>query len=841
MTSLPVDEILPELHALLAAGRIAVVQAPPGSGKSTRVPHALLDAPWLGSAKILMLEPRRLAAVNLACWIAAQMGEKAGETVGYAVRFERKSSARTRLEIVTEGLLTRRLQSDPFLTSVGVVIFDEFHERTIHADTSLALCLELQQTVRPDLRIVIMSATLDASKLVARIPGIRIVTTGGGLHPVVIHYLAGSDRDPAQRVIDGVSQALAASRGDILVFLPGSGEIRRSQALLEERHAGENLQILPLYGDLPFAEQERALLPTTRRKVVLATNIAETSLTIEGVTAVVDTGLVRRVRFDRSRALDRLVTERVSAASAAQRTGRAGRLQPGVCFRLWSEQQQQSLLPFDPPEIQTADLCELALNLALWGVNDPGKLTWIDEPSLPALRESRRILNLLGVLDDADRITPRGRRIASLPLHPRLAAMMVAAIDSGHGTMGADLAAVLTERDFLRIGRERLIATSSDLEDRLELLNSYRHHGGRRIPPAGCDGPALRAVDRLSRQLLQRAGISETQYHPEPQRISLLAATAFPDRIAAQREPGSRRYLLVSGLGAALPADTGLKPAPFLVVTALDGGEGGDGRILSGTTLTLDDIFDVMSGRIVTRRRSFWNPVSRRVNVREEEVLGALILRSRESRAEKAEVVEAIRVWLQTDGIGSLLQKTTAAESLQARVLFLRDRFPTDGWPDVSDQELAASVEDWLLPLVESLERPERFSGIELATVIQKLLGWQRQAELDRLAPTHLRVPSGSLVRLDYGDGEQPVLAVKLQELFGLAETPTVAGNRVPVLLHLLSPAGRPIQVTGDLRSFWNSIYPQVKRELKGRYPKHPWPDDPWNAVPTRHTRKRQG
>ena len=563
MTKLPVDSIIPEILAALAAGSTVVVQAPPGSGKSTRIPVALLDAPWLDGQKVLMLEPRRLATVNLAGWISRQMGEEVGGTVGYAVRFDRKTSARTRLEIITEGLLTRRLQSDPYLESVGAVIFDEFHERTIHADTALALCLDLQQTIRPELRIIIMSATLDAAKIAALLPHARTVFSDGGLHPVDIRYLGSPAADTVTSVVQSVSLALRENRGDILVFLPGSGEIRRALVLLQEQHPGGDILFLPLYGDIPFTEQQRAITPADRRKVVLATNIAETSLTIEGVTVVIDAGFVRRSRFDRSRALDRLITERISRASAAQRAGRAGRLQSGSCYRLWSEHQHHALLPFDPPEILTADLSELALTLALWGVTNAERLTWSDPPPPAALLEARRTLRLLGALDAADRITATGRRVAALPLPPRIARLLVTAVDSGCGPMGADIAAILAERDFTRSCRGQITATSSDLVDRLEALQAWRRSPGGPTTTGGIDSVAIRAVARLSAQLQRLAAIKAEDYLPVVDRVSLLAATAFPDRIAAQREPGSRRYLLANGTGATLDIRSGTHQCRF--------------------------------------------------------------------------------------------------------------------------------------------------------------------------------------------------------------------------------------------------------------------------------------
>jgi len=469
MTILPVDSIIPQIHAALNSSPAVIIQAPPGSGKSTRIPVALLDANWLAEKKILMLEPRRLAALNLASWIASERGETLGETVGYAIRFDRKTSSRTRLEIVTEGILTRRLQADPFLEAVGAVIFDEFHERSIHTDTALALCLYLQRTVRPDLKILIMSATLETESVAKLIPEAEIITCAGALYPVDVRYLGSTDEDPAQRAAKAALVAVKGGPGDVLVFLPGSAEIRRCQAILEQTFAAGEPLILPLYGNLSFADQEKAIKATDKRRVVLATNIAETSITIEGVRVVVDAGLARRSRFDPARALDRLVTERISKASAAQRAGRSGRTAPGVCYRLWSEHQQSSLMDYDTPEILTSDLSELALNLALWGVHDTAELPFPDQPPAASLSEARRLLRLLAALDDNGRITARGRQLAKLPLHPRIGALLLTACDEGCGALGADIAAIISERDFLKTASNSS-THSTDLIDRIDIL-----------------------------------------------------------------------------------------------------------------------------------------------------------------------------------------------------------------------------------------------------------------------------------------------------------------------------------------------------------------------------------
>lgn len=838
MTTLPVDSIIPQIHAAFASCPTVIVQAPPGSGKSTRIPLSLLDCTWLKQNKILMLEPRRLAALNLATWISAGIGEPVGGTVGYTIRFDRKISARTRLEIVTEGILTRRLQNDPFLDSVGAVIFDEFHERSIHSDIALAFCLYLQRTVRPDLKILIMSATLETGSIAALIPEAQIVTCAGRLHPVEIRYPGALDSDPSKSAARAVAMALTESSGDILVFLPGAGEIRRCLASLQQHCPSEELLILPLYGDLSFAAQEKALTPAARRKVVLATNIAETSLTIEGIRIVIDSGLARRSRFDPSRSLDRLVTERISLASARQRAGRCGRTAPGICYRLWNQYQQSTLLAFDPPEILLADLCGLALQLALWGVHDPAELAFPDQPPAAALQEARRTLRLLAALDEHDRITALGRRLAELPLHPRIAALLLAAVDTGVGCMGADIAAILTERDFSRATARSVTLSSSDLLDRLEILLQWRSSPGSFSLSHEVDTAAVRAADRLSGQLRRIISAAARAYLPESGAVALLAAKAFPDRIARQREPGSRRYLLANGCGAVIDPRSATLNNEFIVALSMGGGDGGEDRIFSASSLDSLQLKKEFAPLINSRRTASWDSALRRVTVREEELLGAITLQSRVVKAAVADVMAAVSERLQSPADHGLFITSTFSDQFQARAKLVRDLFPDDDWPDLSTQHLLQTAAEWLPGLIGSLEKPEKFSGIEMEPLFRTALGWKKEQELDRLAPLTITVPSGSRIRVDYRSDGGPSIAVKLQELFGLSVTPAICGGRVPLLIQLLSPAGRPMQITRDLRSFWDNGYPLVKKELKGRYPKHPWPDDPWSALPTKSLNK---
>jgi len=835
MTILPVDSIIPEILAALETFPTLIIQAPPGSGKSTRIPLSLLESNWLGSNKIVMLEPRRLAALNLASWISSGIGESVGKTVGYSIRFDRKVSAGTRLEIVTEGILVRRLQSDPFLESVGAVIFDEFHERSIHTDTSLALCLYLQRTVRPDLRILIMSATLETRSVSKLIPEAKVITCDGLLHPVEIRYLGSLDDDPARSAAKAVVIALKESLGDILVFLPGAAEIRRCQAILQQSHScGESL-ILPLYGDLTFAAQERAISVSDKRKVVLATNIAETSLTIEGVRVVIDCGLARKSRFDPSRALDRLVTERISTASATQRAGRSGRTAPGICYRLWSEYQQSVMLPFDAAEILTSDLSELALNLALWGFNDLSELSFPDQPSQSSMAEARRLLRLLSALDDQDRITERGRQIAKFPLHPRLAALLLTAHEEGNGAFGADIAAIISERDFLK-SSSASSAQSPDLLDRVETLIQWRAAPDLIKQRGEVDMVSVRSVDRLSRQLQSILSIRTEQYIPAYGFAALLVATAFPDRIARQREAGSNSYLLASGKGALLTPQSGLCNEKMIVAISLDAGTGRDGKIYSALALEHGQLTMSFPHLISLRRTAVWESSLKRVIAREEQMLGAITLESRVVKAVREDLIGAVLEQLNSSAVTEILIKTQASRQFQARVAFIRQLFPTEEWPDLAESEIIQAAGEWL-PIV--IDSKGKFTGIDMLTIYRTTLGRKKEIELERLAPLTVTVPSGSSIKIDYTGEGGPSISVKLQELFGLGNTPAIAAGRYPLLIHLLSPAGRPIQVTSDLLSFWSSGYQAVRKELKGRYPKHPWPDDPWSASPTRSLKRR--
>lgn len=843
MSLLPIDEIIPRFITTLQDNPAVVLQAPPGSGKTTRLPLSLLTADWLAGRKIVMLEPRRLAATNAARWMASCLGENVGQTVGYQIRFDRKISATTRIEVVTEGVLTRRLQHDPLLDGVGVVLLDEFHERSLQADLALALCRDIQTGLRDDLKLVVMSATIDTAPVAALLGNAPVLNSEGKSYPVQIRY---GEREVGDDITGAtaraVQRALPETSGDMLVFLPGAREIRRCERLLETSLSpAGSVTIVPLYGDLPFATQERAILPADRRKVVLSTNIAETSLTIEGVSVVVDSGWSRQLRFDPASGIERLVTVRVSAASADQRAGRAGRLGPGICYRLWTEHQQRSLLPATTPEILATDLAPLALELSVWGISDPGQLPWLDPPPPPALAEGRKLLQLLEALDDKGRLTPHGKEMATFPLHPRLAHLLLKGRERGLGSHACDLAAILSERDIFRRdssapGREK---SPSDLLDRCQLLAEWRARASRAGHGSVVDGQSCQTVDRVARQLrkLLRVDSSPEQYNAEL--VGLMLAWAFPDRIARQRSPGADRYLLANGKGARLSGQSAVHDEPFLVAVNCEGGDGGDGIIRLASALSAGIIRREFPFLLVRQRVVEWDDRQGRVVAAEEERLGAIYLESRQLVPTSDELQNAlIRGLVRQGGVGALAW-TPAAREFQARVILLAREFPEEGWPDLADPSLSASLADWLGGWLGGIKGMNDVARLDLLPPLRGLLGREKLRRLDAEAPPDIIVPSGTKVRLHYTADGPPILAVKLQELFGLGTTPSIARGRVPVVLHLLSPAGRPIQVTRDLRNFWDTVYPEVKKELKGRYPKHPWPDDPWNAEPTRHTKKR--
>jgi ATP-dependent helicase HrpB len=825
--TLPIEEILPELKAALASRPAAVLQAPPGAGKTTGVPLALLGEDWLGGKRILVLEPRRLATRAAARRMAALLGEPVGGTVGYRMRLDTKVGPGTRIEVVTEGILARFLQSDPELAGIGAVLFDEFHERSLDADLGLALCLEVQQSLRPDLRLLVMSATLDGER-VARLMGeAPVLSSAGRAYPVETRWLEPPPREPVEEsVAAAVFRALRESEGDLLVFLPGGREIRRTARLLEQRGLPPGVFVAPLYGDLAQAAQDEAIQPAPpgRRKMVLATSIAETSLTIEGVRVVVDSGLVRVPRFEPRSGMTRLATVRVSQASADQRRGRAGRTAPGVCYRLWSEASHRALPRFGAPEILEADLAPLALELAQWGAGDPAALAWLDSPPPAAYAQARMLLQELGALDGEGRVTRHGQAMARFAAHPRLAHMMLRGNELGHGALAAEIAALLAGRDALRAGPG---GRDADLRTRLELL-----HGSR--GEVAADRAALRQAAEQSRQWRRVLGTArEAGGHGA---AGLLVALAYPDRIARRRPGTGGQFVLANGRGAELPETDPLAAAEFLAVAELDG-DAARARIFLAAPLTQAELEAEFAGRIETREFVEWDAREEAVAAKRQRRLGALVLGEERLADPPPEAVAAAML----KGIRALglaaLPWSREAESLRARVGFLRRTLGED-WPDLSDAALLEAVETWLAPYLGGVTRRAHLDRLDLAAALRAQLPWGRQQLLDRLAPTHVVVPSGSRVAIDYG-ADEPVLAVRLQEMFGSPATPTVAGGRVPLTLHLLSPAGRPLQVTRDLAGFWDSSYRAVRAEMRGRYPKHFWPENPLEAAPTRRAKPR--
>jgi ATP-dependent helicase HrpB len=799
----PVDAVIPRLSEALGRGRAAILVAEPGAGKTTRVPLALLDAPWLQGRRIVMLEPRRLAARAAAHRMADTLGEAIGETVGYTVRLDRRVSAKTRIEVVTEGILTRRLQSDPDLAGVGLVIFDEFHERSLDGDLGLALTLDVQRGLREDLRILAMSATLDAARLAAHLGNAPVIAAPGRIHPVQTRHLDRARRPTiAQDAARAVHRALVETEGGILVFLPGEAEIRRTEEALVASSLPAGVVVRPLYGALSFAEQDAAIRPAPpgERKIVLATTIAETSLTIDGIGAVIDTGFKRVPRFDPASGMTALETRRVSLAAADQRRGRAGRLGPGTCYRLWPEAETRALAPHDVPEILGADLAPLVLELAAWGIADPARLTWLDPPPSAAFAQARDLLQRLEAIDEEDRITGEGRAMVRLPLHPRLAHMVIRSADP----LAADLAAFLSERDGL--GRE----AGTDIAERLAQVR----------------GAARDRIRKAAAQIRRIAGIGDGG---SGMSAGVLVALAYPDRIA-QARGGNRRYRLSGGGGAILPEHDRLAVHEWLAVALTDGASG-DRKIFLAAPLSFKEIEEHFAGQIETRNTVSWDSRASAASASRSRRLGALVLDEKPiADPDPALLVAAMVQGVREMGL-ACLPWNDGARSLRARVLFLRRLYPDRGWPDLSEAALLGSLEYWLSPFLTGVTRKAHLERLDMQRILQDLIPHDLRRRMDRLAPTRIEVPSGAAVPIDYEGEGDPVLRVRLQEMFGLAKTPAVADGRARLRIELLSPAGRPLAVTQSLETFWTNAYPAVRADMRGRYPKHAWPADPLTAA----------
>jgi ATP-dependent helicase HrpB len=807
----PVDAIIPSLSQALENGPCALLVAEPGAGKTTRVPLKLLDAPWLKGQKIVMLEPRRLAARNAAHRMAETIGDEIGGTVGYAVRLDRKVSAHTRIEVVTEGILTRRLQTDPELKGTGLIIFDEFHERSLDGDLGLAMSLDIQRGLREDLKILVMSATLDAARVSAHLGDAPVIDAPGRVFPVETRYLDKAQRQTISAdATRAVHRALDETDKSILVFLPGEAEIRRTEDMLNAAGLPMGTTVRPLYGAMSFAEQDNAIRPSPpgTRKIVLATTIAETSLTIDGIGAVIDTGFKRAPRFDPASGMTALETIRVSLASADQRRGRAGRLGPGVCYRLWPEAEARALKPHDEPEIFVADLAPLVIELAAWGVDDPKSFPWLDQPPAAPYAQARDLLRRLEAIDGQGRITPMGKQMVRLPLHPRLAHMVA----KGNSALAADLAAMLSERD----GLPRDVG--ADITAR---LNQIR-------------GGARDRIRQSAKQIRQIAGIKEgaTEFSP-----GVLVAFAFPDRIAKARG-GDRRYRLSGGGGAILPEHDALMREDYLAVATTDGASG-DQKIFLAAPLSLKEIEDHFGEQIEAKDGVFWDSRAKAVSATKSRRLGALVLEERPSASANPDLIaQAMTQGVREMGL-TCLPWSEGAKALKSRAMFIRRLFPDDGWPDLSDEALLATLEDWLTPYLAGISRKAHLDRLDMHQILQGMIPHELYRKMDRLAPVRIEVPSGADVHIDYETEGDPVLRVRLQEMFGLARTPAIAEGRSPLRIELLSPAGRPLAVTQSLETFWTNGYPSVRSDMRGRYPKHAWPEDPLNAAPVKPRRLR--
>lgn len=812
---LPIDEALPRLTSALATNNRSVLVAQPGAGKTTRVPLVLLDEPWAKDMKILVLEPRRLAARAAAARMASILGEQVGDTVGLRVRFGSKVSKRTRIEVVTEGVFTRLILDDPSLAGVAAVLFDEFHERSLDADLGLALVRDAQQGLRDDLKILVMSATLDGARVAALLGNAPVIESQGRGFPVETRYLGRDARVPIERqVADAAEHALRADSGSLLVFLPGAAEIRRTETLLKERVRKANVDIVALFGALDASEQDRAISPAPpgHRKVVLATSIAETSLTIERIRVVIDSGLSRVPRYEPDVGLTRLQTVRVSRAAADQRRGRAGRTEPGVCYRLWDEPQTGSLEPYTRPEILSADLSSFVLDLAQWGAVDPGELAFLDPPPRAALNEARALLGDLGALDAQGRVTEEGRKLRALPLPPRLARMVVDAAAEGAGARAAAIAALLTERGL-----------GGDDLDLCRRLDQFRRDSSRR-------GEDARAMVKRWADAVDGNGGGKLS-------VGSILALAYPDRIAKSRGGRSGAFLLANGRGGLVDPASALACETFLAVAELTGAAGAS-RILLAAPLTRAEIEARFADRIEEREAVTFDTDSASLRARRSRRLGVLVLAEQlKPVAPNAENAKQLAEGIAALGIGKL-PWSKAQMQLRNRVSFLR-RSEGDEWPDLSDNTLARTVAEWLAPFLTGKTALAQIGADDLAAALDALIPWNLRHRLDAEAPTHFTASTGSAVPIDYDAEQGPTISIRVQELFGLATHPSIAGGRVPLVIELLSPAHRPVQVTRDLPGFWRGSYKDVKTEMRGRYPKHPWPDDPLSAPATRRAKPR--
>jgi len=820
---LPIDAALPDLTAALRRQNAAVLVAPPGAGKTTRVPLVLAGEEWAQSKRrILVLEPRRLAARAAAERMAKTVGERVGETVGLRVRFGSKLSQKTRIEILTEGVFTRLILDDPMLGGVAAILFDEFHERSLDADLGLALARDVQQGLREDLRLLVMSATIDGARVASLLGDAPVIAAEGRAFPVETRYLGRDARPIEPQIADAIVRAMRADTGSLLAFLPGAGEIRRTQALLDGRF-DPSVDVVALYGALAADEQDRAIAPSPpgRRKVVLATSIAETSITIEGVRIVIDSGLARVPRYEPDVGVTRLETVRVSRAAADQRRGRAGRTEPGICYRLWDEPQTAALEPFSRPEILSADLSSLALDLAAWGSGSEN-LAFLDPPPRPALAEAKALLAELGAIDGDGRITEEGKKLRRLPLPPRLARMVVDAAAEGAALPAAEIALVIGERG--------LAGDDVDLTHRFAAFHRDRSSRAREA----------RALARRWAEIAESSASPLAQSAPLNGEASIGAwlALAYPERVAKNRGGAAGAFVLANGRGAQIDPASPLAREPYLAVAEL-AGSAAAGRILLAAPIGLAEIEARFADRIVTREDIAFDPASASLRLRRLRRFGAITLSEQPMSAAASEAAARILA----EGIARLgidrLPWTKALRQWRDRVMFLRAS-EGDEWPDLSDAALAATVNAWLGPSLAAKTALRDITADEMETALNALLPWPRQRRLGAEAPAHFEAPTGSRVPIDYQADGGPKIAIRVQELFGLDRHPAIAGGRIPLLIELLSPAHRPVQTTRDLPGFWRGSYAAVRAEMRGRYPKHPWPDDPLAAPATRRAKPRK-
>ncbi len=820
---LPIQKIVPEIKSNLALHNTIILQAPPGAGKSTVLPLELLNEPWLKGKKIIMLEPRRLAAKSVALRMASLLNEQAGNRVGYRVRFDSKISKQTKIEVLTEGILTRMLQQENTLEDFGLIIFDEFHERSLHADLALALCREMQQVLREDLRILIMSATLDGEKLSSLLNNAPILTSLGRQYPISFQYLPSENDVPVHiQMAKAIRKAIKEHEGDILAFLPGSGEIQRTLELIEQ-DSYNNISIQALYSDLSLQKQQEAIQPNVngKRKVVLATSIAETSLTIEGIKIVIDSGYSRVPQFDSKTGLTRLNTIRVTQDIATQRAGRAGRLGPGTCIRLWNESSQQHLVAHRNPEILEADLAPTLMELAQWGIEDVQTLCWLTSPPISAVNQATNILKELDAIKEK-KITERGKEMLRLPTHPRIAHLLLEGQKFKLTALATDIAAILEERDPLKKD------AGANLTLRIEALRKWRNKNY-----VEADKNILERIERLASQWRKHFSIQQDNTMPIDEEIGKLLAAAYPERIAKQRSQ-SHLYRLANGKVAKLSEHDTLSHVPYLAVAHLDGGTK-EGNIYLAAPLSIEDITHLA----IEKKEVSWDAQNGILIARNEKRIGNIILDSKViSTIPEEDRIKILCEVIRKEGL-SLLRWTDEVNEWKARISSIFIWRPNEDWPNLSNQHLLDTLEDWLAPYITKIKKREDFLTLDLYSILSSRLTYQQTQLLNANAPSKLNVPSGSMISISYqADGSSPVLAVRLQEMFGLVDTPSVNEGRTKVLLHLLSPGYKPVQITQDLKSFWKNTYPEVRKELRIRYKRHHWPEDPWTAEAMRGAKK---